>query len=871
MGAIRYCKCHFQDGESEHWGVLDRKSFAQSGSKPHFSPDTPVLPEHLLLELYFDWDEERVWGSTTCQLLVKGAGARDICFDAVNLDVSEVRVGSKTREFENTGDRVEIPLEKPLKPGSRVKVKLWHSVTRPAAGIYFTKPDAHYPERFRTVWTQGQDEDSRYYFPCFDKPNFKQTTEVLLHLPPGMFGLSNGRLLRNRTTAREALFHYKMEIPYSTYLLSIVAGEFSEYVIRSNGVAVKWYVQKGREKEGQNAFQDTARILRFFSEYTGYPYPYEHYTQIAVPEFVFGGMENFTVTTQTDLTLHDDRAALDMDSNGLVAHEAAHTWFGDLITAKHWSHAWLHESFATYFDALYTRESKGEEEFRYQLLQDAETYFSEDAKYRRPIVTHIYKEPIDLFDAHLYPGGAVRLHYLKSLAGEKFFRDALKIFLKRYEFGVVETVDFVRCLEEVTARNFDEWLDQWIYRGGYPSLEVSYQWDGKFRMAVVTVKQTQKADKKDEKLLFKLPLEIEFCFSRGAERFPIEIKNAEEKFCFKLRAKPLYFRLDPDYACPCKKVKLEVSRPLLHAQLRRDTDPVGRIEAAAAMVSKASMNDIKILGECLRKEKFWGVANRIARALGKIGGDKAREALLKGLKSAHPKNRLGVVRALGEFVDDEKAARSLRKVAAGDASYRVEAAALEALGRIKHRESRVFLEDSLDKPSHNEMAQSAVYNALGHLEEEASWETLVRGADYGAPKNSRGAAMRALARLAKLYEHRKGEAIDHFRRFAMETRGTPAAVFRGKLGAIQAMKQLDDLAAVPVLRQLAGNETDGRLQRRAEETIAALFDSARKPKEIRVIRSELDEVSRENKSLRDRLDLVEKKQETQTKTRNKKG
>ena len=171
---------------------------------------------------------------------------------------------------------------------------------------------------------------------------------------------------------------------------------------------IKWYVPRGSEKKGRNAFKDTARIIKFFSDYTGYPYPYKHYTQIAVPEFVFGGMENFTVTTQTDLTLHDDRAALDMDSNGLVAHEAAHMWFGDVITAKNWSHAWLHESFATYFDALYTRESRGEDEFRYQLLQDAETYFSEDANYRRPIVTHIYKEPIDLFDAHLYPGGAVR-------------------------------------------------------------------------------------------------------------------------------------------------------------------------------------------------------------------------------------------------------------------------------------------------------------------------------------------------------------------------------------------------------------------------------------------------------------------------------
>ena len=249
-----------------------------------------------------------------------------------------------------------LHLGKKVKLGGRVRVTLFHSVTRPVAGIYFTKPDNHHAGRFKTVWTQGQDEDSQYYFPCFDKPNFKQTTEVLLHLPAGMFGLSNGRLVKKKTTPTESFFHYKMELPYSTYLLSIVAGEFAEHkekvgALISNGTSKK--DASGKEK---NAFKNTGKIIKFFSDYTGFTYPYKHYTQIAVPEFIFGGMENFTVTTQTDLTLHDDRAALDGDSNGLVAHEAAHTWFGNVVTAKNWSHAWLHESFATYFDALYTRE-----------------------------------------------------------------------------------------------------------------------------------------------------------------------------------------------------------------------------------------------------------------------------------------------------------------------------------------------------------------------------------------------------------------------------------------------------------------------------------------------------------------------------------
>ena len=866
MSSVRYCKCHFNNGESEHWGILDRKSFAQKGAKAHFAPDTPLLPKHLLLELSFDWEQERVWGNTTYNLLVNGRNVREIAFDAANLEVERVMLGRRTLEFENTGDRVIISLDKPLKYGSTVQVKLFHSVTRPPAGIYFTKPDVAYPDRFKTVWTQGQDEDSKYYFPCFDQPNFKQTTEVKLHLPKGMFGLSNGSLLKKKESAKESFYHYKLEIPYSTYLLSIVAGEFSEHESRVGGVDIKWYVQKGREREGLNAFKDTGKIIRFFSDYTGYPYPYKHYTQIAVPEFVFGGMENFTVTTQTDLTLHDDRAKLDLDSNGLVAHEAAHMWFGDVVTARSWSHAWLHESFATYFDALYTRESKGEDEFRYQLLEDAETYFREDSRYRRPIVTHIYKEPIDLFDAHLYPGGAVRLHYLKSLVGEPLFRRALTLYLKRHEYGLVETVDLIRCLEEVSGKNFDEWMAQWIFRGGYPMLELDYQW-GASNMAEITVKQTQKAEKKGDELLFKMPLQIEFYYSKGSEKFSLEIKNKKEKFCFRLKSKPLYFRLDPDYECPIKKVKLNVSRALLHEQLKRDKDPIGRIEAAQSLVANASQTDIKMLSQSLKKETHWGVAHRIARSLGKIGGEFARDGLLKSVKANDAKVRLGIVRALGEFIDDDKVSRAMKKIAEGDPSYRVEAEAFSSLGRIKARNCRPFLEGFLDRHSHNDIGRSAIFRALANLEEREAWATLCEGADYGAPQSSRFSAIQGLAQLAGRYEHLKPEAINALKRFARETRGTPSATFRGKLAAIQAMGQLESLEVIPTLRTLAEGETDGRLKRRAEETITRLFESAKKPGEMKLLRSDLDDLIKENKSLRDRVDIMEKHKDAKRKTK----
>ena len=135
MGSNRYCKCHFYEGESEHWGLLDRKAFAHKGAQPHYAPDTVLSPCHLLLELSFDWEEERVWGSTTYELEVKGPGVTEIAFDAMNLDISRVLLGRKQVDFENTGTRLILHAPKPLAVGSRVKVKVFHSVTRPVAGI----------------------------------------------------------------------------------------------------------------------------------------------------------------------------------------------------------------------------------------------------------------------------------------------------------------------------------------------------------------------------------------------------------------------------------------------------------------------------------------------------------------------------------------------------------------------------------------------------------------------------------------------------------------------------------------------------------------------------------------------------------------
>ena len=409
------------------------RAYALADAKPHFAPDRPCDIVHIALTLQLDIAQQSLRGTCATTVRAVQEAVPGLTLDAVDLQIVQVRqAGGATLPYDYDGQRLRVTFPEPLHHDAPATVEVDYSVTKPRLGLYFITPDAAYPHKPVQVWSQCQDEDARYWFPCFDAPNEKATTEMTVTVPQPYFVLSNGTLLS--TTRDEAAgtitYHWLQDQPHSTYLMTLVVGEFSEHTELVDGLPVQWYVTPGREDDGQRAFGDTPEMVRFFSQKLGVPYPWNKYAQIAVSDFIFGGMENTTATTQTDLTLHDARAHLDFSSNGLVAHELAHQWFGNLLTCKHWSHAWLNEGFATYFDALFHEHHKGTDEFRYYMHQNAKAYFREDAEhYRRPIVTNVYKEPIDLFDHHLYEKGSLVLHMLRYMLGDAAFWGSLQQYV----------------------------------------------------------------------------------------------------------------------------------------------------------------------------------------------------------------------------------------------------------------------------------------------------------------------------------------------------------------------------------------------------------------------------------------------------------
>src|SRR5262249_37088108 len=153
----------------------------------------------------------------------------------------------------------------------------------------------------------------------------------------------------------------------------------------------------------------------------------------------WGGMENISATTLNDSAFRDAISALEGNSDGLVAHELAHQWFGDLVTCKDWSHLWLNEGFASYFDPLYTEYAEGEDAFRLALAANFRAYrFGDQYQYRRPIVEPRYQQSRQLFDSVTYQKGSCILHALRGLLGDAAWWDGIRRYLQENRGKVVE-------------------------------------------------------------------------------------------------------------------------------------------------------------------------------------------------------------------------------------------------------------------------------------------------------------------------------------------------------------------------------------------------------------------------------------------------
>jgi aminopeptidase N len=832
-------------------GLASSRPFPLSGDTVHYAPDLVVDVKHIKLQIAIDPKKKHVGGVATHTLSAINNGVRHVDFDAVEMEITAVTAGGKPVRFDYSDPVLRVDLGRGLRAGVETEIAITYSAY-PRRGLYFTAPDKDYPKKPLQAWSQGQDEDSRHWYPCIDFPNHQQTSEVIVTVPGSMISIGNGELKKVATNKRTGTktYHWYQATPHVTYLLSQIVGTFAEIVHDFDGIPVQYYGPRGREADLQRTLDRTPAMLAFFSEATGQPYPYARYAQTFVADFIFGGMENVSATTLTDTSLLDARASIDADADGLLAHELAHQWFGDLLTCRDWSHGWLNEGFATYFEALFTEHNKGLDELRLELYQNAQIYMSEDSgRYRRPIVNNVYHEPIDLFDRHLYEKGSLVLHMIRTVLGDELWSKAIRYYVQKHKSTNVTTPDLQRAIEVATGRNIDWLFDQYVYRGGHPAFRLAFEWDDKAKQAKLTVAQTQ--DDKDSSV-FRLPVEVDFSVDGKRHAFNVDVSEKTHNFFFSLPAKPQLVRFDPGHNF-LKTIEFKRAKDMLLFQLKNDDDVIGRIDAARELAKLATPDAIAALKDAVTGDAFWGVQSEAARSLGTVRTEAARDALIASLKVKHPKARRGVVAALGQFRHDETAAAALEAILRkGDASYYVEAAAAQALGQTRSpRAFDVLAKVAMAKESLNDAIRSQALAGLTELKEERALPIAIEWTRRGKSNPVRGAATFALGKLGQLSDRAKDTAYERLVELL------PDEWLRVRLNAIAALAELKDMKALGELERTRTRDLDGRVIRAAREATARLHEGADKGDEIKKLREDFDKMSEENRGLKDRLDKLE--------------
>lgn len=855
------------------------KSFEMAGARPHYNPDRPGQVEHIFLDLTLDIPGQSFGGTCQIRLNPVRSGIKTLVLDAVDLQIEGVKVGRAKQPFDYDGEQLQIHLKQPTTAGKVFTVAIAYAVHQPQRGLYFVQADEHYPDKPTQVWTQGEDEDSRFWFPCFDYPGQLATSEIRVRVPKAYMAISNGELIETEVDGKQKIYHWLQREVHPTYLMTLAVGQFAEIIDEWQGKPVTYYVEKGRENQAKLTMGKTPRMIEFFSEYYGYPYAYPKYAQVCVDDFIFGGMENTSTTLLTDRCLLDERAAIDnRAAESLVAHELAHQWFGDLVVIKHWSHAWIKEGMASYSEVMWTNHEYGAEDAAYYRLREAHNYFNEDStRYRRPVVTHVYREAIELYDRHLYEKGACIYHMIRAELGDELFWRAIHTFVQDNAHQTVETIDLLRAIEKATGRNLLFLFDQYVYRGGHPEYKLGYSWDTDHQMAKVTVTQTQvdPKDKNSAKELFDLNLPIAFGYDRGKQpvefqTFTVRVHEQEQSFYFVLSEKPLFISFDQGNHY-LKQVSLEYPMPELKAQLKQDPDPLSRIYAAQSLAKKGGLEVVKSLGEALTTDGFWGVRVEVAKQLAQIKLDQVLPALKPGLKDKDARVRRAVVEAMATFKTDEsyKAIKPLAEK--GDPSYYVEASALRAMGAIaastlttKPKETKViklFKSVLKDRAGWNEVVRSGAIGALSQMKTStAALDLILAYTEAGTPQPLRLAAIRALGSIST------GQSPEQLQRILDRLSALVGeSFFLTQVSVSASLGQMETPKAIALLKTLANQTPDGRVRRMAEESIKKVQARVKSNQALSTLQEEVQQLQQANQELKSRLaDLEAKSKPSET-------
>ena len=393
--------------------------------------------------------KQNVWGSVNYEFKVNEI-LDTIRIDAHKMKFENVKINGKDVNFKATDK--EFLLFEGYQKGSNTLTFSYEAF--PIQAMYFVQKDYFQDVQ---IWTQGQGKYTSHWYPSFDDLNEKVIFNLEITFHKDYTVLANGNLVNKQQKDDNISWTYQMHKPMSSYLLMLAIGKFEKQSFTSkSGIPNDLYYHYSDKDKFEPTYKYSKEIFEYLEQEIQVPYPWKIYRQVPVWDFMYGGMENTTSTIFAQDYVVDEIGYNDRNYVNVNAHELAHQWFGDLITAKSGEHHWLQEGFATFYALLAEKNLFGDDYYYWKLYQNAQKMEQAAQSDDIPILN------TKASSLSYYQKGAWALHILRENVGEEKFRLAVKNYLQKHAFANVNTEDLFREIRAVSDYDLEKFSKNWL-------------------------------------------------------------------------------------------------------------------------------------------------------------------------------------------------------------------------------------------------------------------------------------------------------------------------------------------------------------------------------------------------------------------------
>ncbi|WKL43964.1 M1 family metallopeptidase [Flavobacterium sp. ZE23DGlu08] len=384
-----------------------------------------------------------------------------IKIDAQNMEFSDLKLNGKSIKFLNTQKQLQIIF--PFKKGKNNLT--FQYLAKPRQTMYFIGSEAN--DNIQ-IWTQGQGKYTSHWFPSFDDVNEKVIFNLNIVYNKDYQVISNGVLKFKSGLDGLSVWQYQMQKPMSSYLLMLAIGKFEKNIQKSkSGIPLEMYLEAKDATKFESTYRDSKRMFDFLEKEIGVKFPWGIYKQAPVRDFLYAGMENTSATLFNTRYVVDSTGFEDRSYTNVNAHELAHQWFGNLVTAESGKHHWLQEGFATYYALLAEKEIYGEDYFYSKLYESAQQLKFASRTDTIPVLN------AKASSLTFYQKGAWALFVLHKEIGDKAFKKAVKNYLKKHAFQSVNTEDFFAEIKKVSDYDLDNFSKVWLEKTVFNTLQAN--------------------------------------------------------------------------------------------------------------------------------------------------------------------------------------------------------------------------------------------------------------------------------------------------------------------------------------------------------------------------------------------------------------